>query len=1454
MRFRGTLLLCAWGVLCLPLAGRATTRYVSPSGSHTAPFTNWVAAATNIQAAIDASTAGDVVWVTNGFYQTGGRVASGSATTNRVVIDKAIALQSVNGPAVTVIRGAYQPGTTNGLAAVRCVWMTNGATLAGFTLTNGATRISDSGGGAWCSSTACYLSNCVVSGNAADSDGGGVLYGTLSSCTLAGNAAGFGGGASLSVLTSCLVSNNRAATAAGVGLGTLSGCVLTGNRGANFGGGVSGGTLTNCILRENVSTNQGGGAYAATLYDCVLETNTAVFGGGAALSTLSGCTVISNVAINAGGGAYTSVLHRCNVSFNITENFGGGASKSTLNNCLLYANFAGSQAGGAVDSTLNNCTVLRNGALLNAGGVQNAKVVNSIVYFNQSGLVPYEHDLSTFTNSCTTPLPPGAGNTDEDPQFVQWSTGHARLLPTSPCLNAGSNGLAVGALDLDGNVRTNLAVVDMGAYELGYHYVARSNATPVAPYLTWGTAATSIQDAVDAACVGSAILVSNGVYDTGGRAVPGRQLTNRVYLHKPVLVQSVNGPLGSSIQGQGPRGTNAVRGVWMTNQSALIGFTIANGSTGPDAYPVDDWIGGGVHAVSEEALISRCILRGNSARVAGGVYRGTLNSCLVVGNASEYEGGGAVDVRMDHCTVSDNTAGSGGGVFISTVRNSIVHFNQAASGPNFSLGTYESTCSSPVPPGTNNMDADPLFRNRAGGDYRLKYSSPCLDPAGAAAVAGPRDLDGNPRLAGSAQDMGAYELHVFYAFAGNTFAAYPYTTFFTGASTLQAAVDAAYTGAVVYAVNGSYDQGGRPAAGSLLTNRVVVEKPLEIVGLSFPTPPVIQGAGPVGDAAVRCAWLGEEVYLRNFILSGGATRASGDPGTEQSGGGVWAQSASAEIEGCWLSNNQAASDGGGASGGRLESCLLTRNSAGFGGGASFYFCPGGLFNCTVISNLAGQAGGVYGGANANCIVRSNSAPTQPNYDAAAFTYSCVSPNAAGAGNFDADPLFRNAATGDYRLAYSSPCVDSGDSAQVRATTALGGGVRLAGSTVDLGAYEVLFAYADVHNPTPSPPYASWQTAATNIQDAVDYMPDGGIVLVSNGVYQSGGHAHPLATLTNRVLVQNAVLLKSVNGPVFTTIRGQGPNGDDAVRGVWLGNGATLAGFTISNVATRTSGVVADDQCGGGVASPSSGGTVTHCVIAGNTAEAEGGGASGGILFNCLIKENHALYGGGASFTYAPGVMDNCTVVGNSSFGAVGGVKGGVELNCIVYGNFGTGNPNFDSAVFAYSCTTPDPAGDHCITNNPKFENAAAGDYHLHFTSPCIEAGYNFEAADTTDLAGNLRILDNVVEMGAFEYTGNVVDSDGDGYVDHEEQIAGTSPTNSASLFRVNSVLLASGVPQFTFNSVSGRVYTIETRDNLLTAPDWTPSVVYTSAVDAELFGLSGLATTRFSRLRVRMAP
>jgi hypothetical protein len=234
------------------LNATATIRYVDLNCTNaTPPFTNWTTAATDIQSAVDAAAEEDELVVTNGVYARGGRAVSGTMT-NRVAIDKALLVRSVNGPLVTFITGQPSPGTTNnGDGAIRCVYLGTNAVLNGFTLTNGHTRTTGdsrkerSGGGVWCEPSG-VVTNCTLTGNSARRYGGGVYYGTLNNCTLTGNSSS-GGVDSSSV-------------GGGASFATLNYCILTGNSTDAHAGGAYGSTLNNCTLTGNSAVEHGGGA------------------------------------------------------------------------------------------------------------------------------------------------------------------------------------------------------------------------------------------------------------------------------------------------------------------------------------------------------------------------------------------------------------------------------------------------------------------------------------------------------------------------------------------------------------------------------------------------------------------------------------------------------------------------------------------------------------------------------------------------------------------------------------------------------------------------------------------------------------------------------------------------------------------------------------------------------------------------------------------------------------------------------------------------------------------------------------------------------------------------------------------------------------------------------------------------------------------------------------------
>lgn len=297
----------AWPTLfsaLLLFRASAATLYVSlDSTNPVPPYADWSTAATNIQDAVDASTNGDLILVTNGVYQSSGRLSSDGAT-NCVIVTNAITLEGVNGPAATLIDGRQ---------LMRCVYLRDGAMLTGFTITNGNAI---NGGGVW-----------ATNGSSA----------IVSNCVLAGNIAGLGGGAFGGRINDCLIIGN----------------------GAYSGGGVAYSQVTNSVILSNSAAAYGGGAETAKLWNSKIFQNTAGYGGGADGSSLYGCLIVSNVAWAFGGGVeQPGSLINCTIVGNSAGQWGGGCDGGNFTySCIIYYNvvLTGTESNYMGGGNMRNC-------------------------------------------------------------------------------------------------------------------------------------------------------------------------------------------------------------------------------------------------------------------------------------------------------------------------------------------------------------------------------------------------------------------------------------------------------------------------------------------------------------------------------------------------------------------------------------------------------------------------------------------------------------------------------------------------------------------------------------------------------------------------------------------------------------------------------------------------------------------------------------------------------------------------------------------------------------------------------------------------------------------------------------------------------------------------------------------------------------------------------------------
>ncbi len=321
--------------------------------------------------------------------------------------------------------------------------------------------------------------------------------------------------------------------------------------------------------------------------------------------------------------------------------------------------------------------------------------------------------------------------------------------------------------------------------------------------------------------------------------------------------------------------------------------------------------------------------------------------------------------------------------------------------------------------------------------------------------------------------------------------------------------------------------------------------------------------------------------------------------------------------------------------------------------------------------------------------------------------------------------------------------------------------RLVGISSVLGAFCALLLCGDcalatnVYVVPPGTPgaapdgvYITWNTAATNIQDAINAINtnNGNIVYISNGVY----------LLTNEIAVNKGVILRSwsngVTAPASTILDGNNYEGKPVTNRVMTLNNesAVLDGLTIQGgmmptnfhgggiyiykSAMITNCIIMDNHTmdtrkyGGGLFVENAFGVITHCLIVSNTALQAGGmyiyGDSSGVVEYCTIEHNEANLNdsnwnrGGGGLILGNGVGADvvvrwCTIANNFAYQTGGGiyVNDGLVENCTIVSNSSDQRSSNEtrggSGVFFYRTATNSHLRNCLIACNSNYSSQSA---------------------------------------------------------------------------------------------------------------------------------------------------
>ena len=255
------------------------------------------------------------------------------------------------------------------------------------------------------------------------------------------------------------------------------------------------------------------------------------------------------------------------------------------------------------------------------------------------------------------------------------------------------------------------------------HYVAQNGQTPSGTFTSWETAASNIQDALNAAYTNSTVWIGAGRYTSSTSSV-NYAGTNVVYIDRALTLSSSNGATGSVIiDGQGSnRGIAVVYSGSTTNLFVISGLIISNCSASVTSSLTDvRCYGGGIMfkpAVNSTwtGVVQNCIICDNSAGpgsvydAGGGIYGGyttsgryflLITNSTLRGNRNLTGRGGAyfaylastANALITRCLIETNWSQShGGGIYSSgplLVECCVMRSNVTATGSSLGAAMYQ---------------------------------------------------------------------------------------------------------------------------------------------------------------------------------------------------------------------------------------------------------------------------------------------------------------------------------------------------------------------------------------------------------------------------------------------------------------------------------------------------------------------------------------------------------------------------------------------------------------------------------------------------------------------------------------------------------------------------------------------------------------------------------------------